>query len=94
MRDFLRRVSTGQVRSEYEGAWGLPDRMWYRRTVVWAPWLSALDFLPRYSLCLLFAAPLLWGLGRLLFDDDYSTVEAEMRRRYAAEAELRKQKQM
>ena len=49
MRAFVARVLAGEVRTEYEDWRGLPDR-WWRVMTKYAPFLSALDFLPRYLL--------------------------------------------
>lgn len=64
--EFLRRVSAGEARAEYEGWWGKPER-WWRTVLLWLPALAPLQVLPRYS----FVAPLLILatilLARLLF---------------------------
>ena len=69
MRAFLDRVSQGSVRMEYEDWKGLPDR-WWRTAVRWAPPLSVLGFLPRYSFVTAAVAVVAYLLYKL-FTFDY-----------------------
>ena len=71
MRTFLERTASGLVHFEDEGWKGFPERTW-RKAKKYVPALAKLDFLPLYSLCVLFATLallILYKLYMLLPDD-------------------------
>jgi len=65
IRSFLRDVSAGQLRFEYLGAWGLPDR-WWHFFLAYVPQLAVLDVLPHYSLTVLLGLTVLYLVYKLL----------------------------
>ena len=98
---FIKGVADGSITAQYEGTYGMPDRIW-RQLKVYAPFIKALDFLPRFTFTVTFALALVAFLVKCMcFDDDddwlngppqpASEVAARRRKEREAEAALRKQ---
>jgi len=93
---FIQGVADGTITAQYEGTYGMPDRIW-RQMKQYAPFLSALDFLPRFTFTIVTALAVVAFLVKCMcFDDDdwlegspQPTSEAVLRQR--REREMRKQ---
>ena len=67
---FVRGVANGTYTAQYEGSYGMPDRIW-RGLKVYMPFIGALDFLPRFTFTVLLGLALVAFLVKCMcFDDD------------------------
>lgn len=89
--DFLAGILDGNVTGQIEGFWGMPDRTW-RTMKSFMPFLSALDFLPQYSLVAPIPLFMLYLFFKVLcsdddYEDDYDAVYDEKTGSYVSRSE-------
>jgi thiol-disulfide isomerase/thioredoxin len=86
IRAFLERVYSGEEEGELEGNWGRPARIW-RTLTKYAPFLHALDGLPRFTFVGMFGLLFIYGIYRVCSwvpEGDFYDMDEEERLKLAA----------